>query len=187
MHRLTAVTLCLGAAIGLAGCRHRMVIPPVLPAHAPVEPVSVPVAPRDPVIEAPQVKLPPIPVAAAAAKPKREKKHPVKASAPPVVPEPVSAPAPVPAPPPAETNSIGALTAASPADPQTRQNAADLIAAIEKRLSALPAQLNDSQKAQVNKVRNFWRDAQDALKSGDVEGAMTLATKAKLLLDDQEQ
>jgi ribosomal protein S20 len=39
----------------------------------------------------------------------------------------------------------------------------------------------------VSKVRNFWKDAQDALKSGDAEGAKTLATKAKLLLDDLEK
>jgi len=36
-------------------------------------------------------------------------------------------------------------------------------------------------------VRNFRKDAQEALKSGDAEGAKTLATKAKLLLDDLEK
>ena len=45
----------------------------------------------------------------------------------------------------------------------------------------------DEQKAQVSKVKNFLKDAQDALKSGDAEGAKTLATKAKLLLDDLEK
>jgi hypothetical protein len=54
-------------------------------------------------------------------------------------------------------------------------------------LTALPAQTLDDQKAQINKVKNFLRDAQEALKSGDDEGAMTLATKAKLLLDDIEK
>jgi ribosomal protein S20 len=54
-------------------------------------------------------------------------------------------------------------------------------------LNALPPQMDEAQKEQISKVRNFWRDAQEALKSGDVEGAMTLATKAKLLLDDQQQ
>ena len=62
-----------------------------------------------------------------------------------------------------------------------------MIASIEKRLTALPAQTLDDQKAQINKVKNFLRDAQEALKSGDDEGAMTLATKAKLLLDDIEK
>ncbi len=43
------------------------------------------------------------------------------------------------------------------------------------------------EKAQVSKVKNFLKDAQEALKTGDAEGAKTLATKAKLLLDDLEK
>ena len=87
----------------------------------------------------------------------------------------------------AEETAIGALTAGGEASPQTKQEAADLIASIEKRLNALPAQQTDEQKAQVSKVKNFLKDSQDALKSGDAEGAKTLATKAKLLLDDLEK
>ncbi len=59
-----------------------------------------------------------------------------------------------------------------------------MIAANEKRLNALPSQILDEQKAQISKVKNFQRQAQEALSSGDAEGAKTLATKAKLLLDD---
>jgi len=40
------------------------------------------------------------------------------------------------------------------------------------------------EKAQISKVRNFQRQAQEALNSGDAEGQRLLATKAKLLLDD---
>jgi len=186
--RRRAAVLCMGMVLGLGGCRHRTVVPAVPPPNAPVEPVSAPSEQKAPVIEAPQVKLPPIPIAAAAAKPKKERKRPAKTAANSAVPEPAPAPPPAaPAAKRAETNPIGALTAGTTSDPQTRQDAADLIAAIEKRLNSLPAQMDDAQKAQISKVRNFWRDAQEALKSGDAEGAMTLATKAKLLLDDQEQ
>jgi ribosomal protein S20 len=133
-----------------------------------------------PVVEAPQIKLPPVPVASNA-KPKREKKKP-----PPKAPEPVQvAVAPPPLPP--EATAIGALTAGGEANPQTQQEAADLIASIEKRLNALSAQKAEEEKAQVSKVKNFWKDAQEALKTGDAEGAKTLATKAKLLLDDLEK
>jgi ribosomal protein S20 len=59
-----------------------------------------------------------------------------------------------------------------------------MIAANEKRLNALPAQIVEEQKAQISKVKTFQRQAQEALSSGDAEGAKTLATKAKLLLDD---
>ena len=65
-----------------------------------------------------------------------------------------------------------------------QQEAVDLIAANEKRLNALSAQIVEAEKAQISKVRNFQRQAQEALNSGDAEGAKTLATKAKLLLDD---
>jgi ribosomal protein S20 len=133
-----------------------------------------------PIVEAPQVKLPPVPVATNA-KPKRERKRP----APKVTAEPpVQVAAAVP--PPGET-AIGALTAGGEASPQTKQDAADLIASSEKRLNALSAQKAEEEKAQVSKVKNFLKDAQEALKSGDAEGAKTLATKAKLLLDDLEK
>jgi ribosomal protein S20 len=136
-----------------------------------------------PMVEAPQIQLPPVPVASDAGKPKRERKRPVAKTAP--APEPVQvAAAAEPSP---EETAIGALTAGGEASPQTKQDAADLIASSEKRLNALPSQKAEDEKAQVNKVKNFLKDAQDALKSGDADGAKTLATKAKLLLDDIEK
>ena len=124
------------------------------------------------------------PSCASAGKPKREKKRPAPKVAPPPEPAQVASAAP---PVSAEETAIGALTAGGEASPQTKQEAADLIASIEKRLNALPAQKTDDQKAQVSKVKNFLKDSQEALKSGDAEGAKTLATKAKLLLDDLEK
>ena len=134
----------------------------------------------------PPQRLPPVPISADAGKPKRKKKQAPKVVAPPE-PAPgtqVASAAPAPSP---EETAIGALTAGGETNPQTKQEATDLIASIEKRLNALPAQKAEEQKAQVSKVRNFWKDAQEALKTGDAEGAKTLATKAKLLLDDLEK
>jgi ribosomal protein S20 len=90
-------------------------------------------------------------------------------------------------PPSPEDTALGALTAGGEASPQTKQEAADLITASEKRLNALSSQKAEEEKSQVSKVKNFLKDAEDALKSGDAEGAKTLATKAKLLLDDLEK
>jgi ribosomal protein S20 len=144
---------------------------------------EIPVSSNLPMVEAPLVQLPPVPVASDAGKPKRERKRPVAKTAP--APEPVQvAAAAEPSP---EETAIGALTAGGEANPQTKQDAADLIASSEKRLNALPSQKAEDEKAQVNKVKNFLKDAQDALKSGDADGAKTLATKAKLLLDDIEK
>jgi ribosomal protein S20 len=134
-----------------------------------------------PIVETPKINLPPVPVATDA-KPKRERKKPAPKVPTPEPPVQVAA-----ALPPPEETAIGALTAGGEASPQTKQDAADLIASSEKRLTALPAKKAEDEKAQVSKVKNFLKDAQDALKSGDAEGAKTLATKAKLLLDDLEK
>jgi len=148
---------------------------------SPVALEEIPEPENPPMVEVPQIKLPPVPVATNA-KPKRERKKPapkVTAPEPPVQVASVT--------PPPEETAIGALTAGGEASPQTKQDAADLIASSEKRLNALPAKKAEDEKAQVSKVKNFLKDAQDALKSGDAEGAKTLATKAKLLLDDLEK
>lgn len=147
---------------------------------SPVALEEIPEPENLPMVEVPQIKLPPVPVATNA-KPKRERKKPAPK---PVTPEPVQVAS---AAPPPEETAIGSLTAGGEASPQTKQDAADLIASSEKRLNALSAQKAEEEKTTVSKVKNFLKDAQEALKSGDAEGAKTLATKAKLLLDDLEK
>jgi hypothetical protein len=103
-------------------------------------------------------------------------------------------PAPVETPPPVETASTAAPTpAASPigelstggdATPQRQQEATDLIATSERRVDALSKNTSEYQQSQIRKASYFLRQAKQALSTGDIEGAMTLATKAKLLMDD---
>jgi hypothetical protein len=181
--RLARATLGLGLAVGLGGCRHKPQLAPLPPVLTPVELVYIPEPDNLPMVETPQIKLPPVPVATNA-KPKRERKKPAPKVVP--APEPVQV-ASVPPPPTPEETAIGALTAGGEANPQTKQEAVDLIASSDKRLNALSPQKVEEQKAQISKVKNFLKDAQDALKTGDAEGAKTLATKAKLLLDDLEK
>jgi ribosomal protein S20 len=170
-------------AAGLGGCRHRTQVATLPPVLTPVALLEIPEPDNLPTVETPQINLPPVPVASDA-KPKRERKKP----APKVVPAPEVAQVASAAPPPSpEETAIGALTAGGEASPQTKQDAADLIASSEKRLNALSGQKAEDEKAQVSKVKNFLKDAQEALKTGDAEGAKTLATKAKLLLDDIEK
>lgn len=175
-----SVALLCGLTLGLSGCRHKTQVTPLPPAQTPVELVPIPPPSNPPLVESTPVKLPPAPTAEAAAKPKRERKKTTKVQPAAPVQTAIAAPPP-------EVAAIGALTAGSDASSQTKQDAQDLITSIEKRLNALPTQTTDEQKVQINKVRNFWRDAQAALNSGDAEGAKTLATKAKLLLDDLEK
>jgi ribosomal protein S20 len=179
---LASVTLCFGLIVGLGGCRHKAQVATLPLVLSPVAIEDIPQPDNLPMVEVPPLRLPPVPVAASAGKPQRGKKRPAPRTAP--APEPVQIAS---LPPTPEATAIGALTAGGEANPQTKQDAADLIASIERRLSALSPQKAEEEKAQVSKVKNFWKDAQEALKSGDAEGAKTLATKAKLLLDDLEK
>lgn len=182
--RLMAAAVCAVLTCGLSGCMHlqkRPKVPVLPPVLTPIELERLPPPENPPLVDTPVVELPPIPVAAAAASPRRERRRiaPTKA-----VPAPEEA---SPEPATDTTVAIGELTAGGAANPQAQQEAADLIASIEKRLNALSAQTVRRQRAQINRVRNFWRQAREALNSGDTEGATTLATKAKLLLDDLEK
>jgi molybdopterin converting factor small subunit len=113
-------------------------------------------------------------------KPKKKKKKPVVVAPVPSVPEAESnTPPPVP-----PASVVGALTAGGDAEPAEQQKASESISEVEKRLAGLSAATLETQKDGVARVRNFLRQANDALKNGDADGALTLATKAKLLLDD---
>ena len=181
--RVAAALLCAGFMLGATGCRHRVKVAALPPILKPVALVDVPRPAKEPMLEVPHIKVPPVPIAAAMARFPRERRRQVVRTAPPITPPP-----PTPAPEPAiEAAAIGALTAGGPQNPQTRQEATDLIASNERRLSALSAQKAEAQKAQISTVRNFQRQAQEAMSSGDAEGSKTLAVKAKLLLDDLEK
>lgn len=153
------------------------VLPPVL---TPIPLVSVPPPGNQPLIPMPTVDLPPMPVAAAAASPHRERRH--------LAPKSITAPVEETTPEPmTDEAAIGDLTAGGATNPEAQHEAASLIRTIQIRLNALSPQIARRQRTQVNRVRNFWKQAQEALNSGDVEGATNLATKAKLLLDDLDR
>jgi ribosomal protein S20 len=148
----------------------------------PVDLLEIPEPPFPESIEAPVIKLPAVPTASAYSKLKLRRRRP----APPAV---VSAPTPPPATQEPVTSQpdvplIGSLSSGGDTSPRAQQEAAGLIAANERRINTLPAKKVEAEKVQLNKVRNFQKQAQDALSSGDTEGAKTLATKAKLVLDD---
>jgi len=70
MQKIAWTTLWFGLAIGLAGCRHKPQVAPLPPVLTPVALEDVPPVPdeRLPMIDVPQVRLPPVPYASAAAK-----------------------------------------------------------------------------------------------------------------------
>ena len=187
---ITATLTGVVMALALNGCAlHRKVQPFVFPPFTPVELAEIP-APADlPMVEGDddEEDLPPVPVAEGAAEPKRQRRKPVKAAVP--TPPPETPPVQVAeAVTPAESASvIGEFTPGGDQDPKTQKEATDLIAANEKRLNALSPEVARGQSTLVSNVRNFQKQAQEALKAGDAAGAKTLATKGKLLLDDLEK
>ncbi|HZD45749.1 MAG TPA: hypothetical protein VE109_06685 [Acidobacteriaceae bacterium] len=84
----------------------------------------------------------------------------------------------------AAPTSIGQLTAApSPDSSGSRQQASELIDSTHRGVNSL-RNLNGDQNKTVAQIRSFLDQAGRALHNGDVDGAHTLATKAKTLLDE---
>lgn len=217
MHGGVAAVYAAVLSCTLSGCvLHKKVQPQpvVLARQTTVALETPPTVANPPLLEAPnnQTKLPAVPVAEAATKPKRVRRRPKQTAATgqtPVTPAmagtgtgaqvPAGATAPPPVqlasntPPPSPGAStpdtmIGALTPGGvDQSPQVRQDAQELLVSTDRRLNALPVQTQQSQRAQISQIRNFWKQGSDALKAGDAEGAKTLALKAKLLLDDLEK
>jgi hypothetical protein len=79
---------------------------------------------------------------------------------------------------------IGQLTAGPTQDTAgSRQQAAELIDSTQRGVNTL-RNLNGDQNKTVAQIRSFLDQAQRALHNGDVDGAHTLATKARTLLDE---
>jgi hypothetical protein len=84
-----------------------------------------------------------------------------------------------------QTTPIGPLTTAptSSDGDGSRQQAASLIDSTQRGVGSLH-NLNGDQTKTVAQIRSFLDQAQRALHNGDIDGAHTLATKAKTLLDE---
>lgn len=79
-------------------------------------------------------------------------------------------------------SAIGQLSSGDPVDERT--DTANSILAIEKALNGIHRSLNASEQKTADHIREFLKQARQALASGDVDGAHTLAAKAKVLLDE---
>ncbi len=105
----------------------------------------------------------------------RRKKQPVPPPAPP--PETPQAPnAPL------AVNAIGQLSSGDPTG--SRYQTENSLNEIERGLNGITRQLSQQEQATAAHIREFLKQAREALKSGDVDGASTLAAKAKVLLQE---
>lgn len=84
-----------------------------------------------------------------------------------------------------KVSAEGNLSPAEPAD--LRQETSDSITQTEKGLNAITRQLNDQEQKTRDQILEFIKQAKTALSTGDVDGARTLALKAKVLLSELVQ
>lgn len=91
-------------------------------------------------------------------------------------------------PPAAETpgvSAIGQLSSGEPSD--MRRETEDWIVGTERGLNGLNRSLSDPEQKTAAQIREYIKQAREALLSGDVDGAHTLAAKAKVLLSELSQ
>ena len=79
-------------------------------------------------------------------------------------------------------SAIGQLSSGEPSD--LRQQTVDSIAAIDKSLNGIGSGLSEQEQKTAAQIREYLKQAREALASGDVDGAHTLAAKAKVLLGE---
>ena len=86
---------------------------------------------------------------------------------------------------PPAASPIGQLTTGDSASGErTKHETADLIGETQQGLNAIKRTLSEEEKVTAAQIRTFLKQAQQALDSGDNDGAHGWATKAKLLLDE---
>lgn len=89
---------------------------------------------------------------------------------------------------PEETPAVSAIgTLSSGEHSNVRSETEDSIAATERGVNGLSRNLNDQEQKTVAQIREYIKLAREALLSGDVDGAHTLAEKAKAVLTELSQ
>ena len=159
----------LCAALILAGC-HKKILVVAAPALPPPVMISVPPPTHvsEPEAEMPLEEAPALTELLPRQRVFRYRPSPVQ--------QVTLAPAP---PPPLE---LGQLTTGDTAP--LRQQTEDLLRSQQRRLSAISTAVAALHSQQIEEARLFLKQADDAWQKSDVDGARTLATKAKVLLDE---
>ncbi len=166
--RMTALA-ALSAALMLSGCRHKKVRVTATAPLPPPEMISVP-PPMHPSQPEPEMPLEEAPALTALLP-----RHTVFRYRPSPLQQITLAPAP-PAP-----IELGQLTTG---DTAPRQETEDLLRLQQRRLSGISSAIAALHSQQIEQARLFLKQADDAWQKSDVDGARTLATKSKVLLDE---
>jgi len=82
-------------------------------------------------------------------------------------------------------SAIGELSGGASGD--QRSQTEEVINSTEKGVNGITRSLSDSEAKTAAQIHEFLKQAREALASGDVDGALTLAKKAKVLLNELNQ
>lgn len=163
----------------LAGCFHHTQPPPSqqlappLPPKAQINPTPVELPPGT-------IATQPIQTAKAPTQEAPKPRHHRKPADKPVQEAAVTPPEAPPGPP--AVSAIGQLSTGDPAG--YRNQTIESINSIEHDLNGLGRSLSDTEQKTADNIREFLKEARAALATGDVDGAHTLAVKAKVLLTE---
>jgi len=173
----------------LTGCFHKThlaqnqpLVPPIAGVPMPTPPpppsqVPTPVEKTEPAKPAEE----PAPTPPPPEKPQRHASHHQRSESKPANTE-VASNAASPAP---EVSAIGQLSSGDPSD--LRYRTEESLDATERGLKAITRTLNSQEQKTADQIREFLKQARTALSTGDVDGANTLALKAKVLLGEISQ
>lgn len=179
--KLKAIHAALALILLPCGCVHRekaQTQPPLAPPIVdtpPPKPDTAPVNLPPPVITVPEVKQPTVtnaPPPPPPPKPAPKRRH--KA---PETQQQVATDTPPP-----EVSAMGQLSTGDPSD--RRAETTNSLADTEHKLDTLGRKLSDQEQKTSAQIREFIKQARAALNTGDVDGATTLAQKAKVLLGE---
>jgi hypothetical protein len=82
-------------------------------------------------------------------------------------------------------SAIGELSGGASGDQRTQTQ--EMINSTEKGVNGITRSLSDPESKTAAQIHEFLKQAREALASGDVDGALTLAKKAKVLLNELNQ
>ena len=162
----------------LTGCLHKSHKAPVQPALPPVAetPAPTPTPHQEPVTPPPAPTPEP---AKPEPTPQESKPEPSKPK------PPVHRKKPAPKPAAQQTRQgVSAIGQLSSGASDQRGQTLGTIASTERGLNNLNRRLNDQEQRTAAQIREFLKQARAALASGDIDGASTLAMKAKVLLGE---
>jgi hypothetical protein len=189
-------------ALGTTGCSHKAASPPQQAQAPPLQTGKATLPPPDTTQQQEKSETPlasPLPPASAQSvplpppKPQKVRKKPKPASAKSDTTQ-TAAAAPAASGATAQATPVSAAGSGSPigqlttgdsaSGERTKHETADLIGGTQQGLNGIKRPLSTDELVTASQIRTFLKQAQQALDTGDTDGAHTLATKAKLLLDE---